>query len=150
MHEPAEHTGVPAPHLFPQPPQLLGSELLRLSQPVATAPSQLAKPGSQLAMPQTLLAQKLVAFATAGHEAQLPQWPGSNRGSTQLPLQPMSGAEQLARQLPDVHTVPAPQAMPALPPIAPPQPAVAPQLVGLVRRSMHTPPQLIWDPGQET
>jgi len=62
----------------------------------------------------------------------------------------MSGAEQLARQLPDVQTVPAPHAIPALPPIAPPQPAVAPQLVGLVSRSMHTPPQLICEPGQET
>ena len=61
----------------------------------------------------------------------------------------MSGAEQLARQLPEVHTVPAPHAVPALPP-ATPQPAVAPQLVGLVAESMQTPPQLICDPGQDT
>jgi len=92
----------------------------------------------------------LTAFATAGHALQLPQCAGSKRGSTQTPLHAMTGARQLVRQLPIVHTLPALQAAPALPPIAPPQPAVAPQLLGLVRGSMHVPAQLICDPGQET
>ena len=73
MHAPLEQNGVPALHVLPQLPQLFGSEPMATSQPVATMPSQLAKPAAQVAMPQTLLAQKLVALATPGHDVQLPQ-----------------------------------------------------------------------------
>lgn len=147
--EPLAHA-VPPGQTFPHAPQLLLLVSLLTSQPSATTPLQFSKFALQLAIPHVELTQKLVAFATAGHALQLPQWAGSNRGSTQMPLHAMIGARQLVWQLPDVHTVPAPQAMPALPPIAPPQPAVAPQLLGLVRRSMQVPPQSICDPGQET
>jgi hypothetical protein len=47
------------------------------------------------------------------------------------------------------HTLPAAHAVPALPPPAPHAP-VAPQKPRLVSGSVHTPPQLICPPGQET
>jgi hypothetical protein len=64
-------------HVFPHAPQLFGSEFLFTSQPSETTPSQSAYVPLQVAMPQTEFAQKLVAFGTAGHGLQLPQWAGS-------------------------------------------------------------------------
>jgi hypothetical protein len=120
------------------------------SQPSATVPLQLRKSGAQLAIPQAELAQKLVALGTAGQGAQPLQWPGSKRGSTQEPLQAMSGAWQLAWHTPAVHTLPAPHTAPGLPLPPAPQAPVAPQFAALVVGSTQMPPQLICPPGQET
>jgi hypothetical protein len=90
----------------------------------------------------------LTAFGTAGHASQLPQWPGSKRGSTHVP-HAIRGAAQLALHAPLEHAVPAPQICPALPPgIA--HPAVAPQCVALVLGSKHAPLHTSWVPGHET
>jgi hypothetical protein len=74
---PFKHAAVEPEHVFPQPPQLFGSELLFASQPFETTPSQSAKPPVQAAIPQEVLAQKFVAFGTVGQAVQLPQWAGS-------------------------------------------------------------------------
>ena len=52
--------------------------------------------------------------------------------------------------MPLPHTFPLPHGVPALPPLARPHPAVAPQLLRLVCGSMQVPPQLICEPGHET
>ena len=89
-----------------------------------------------------------MAFGNAGQALQLPQWPGSKRGSTHVP-HAMSGEAQLALHAPLEHAVPAPHTCPPLPPGCP-HPAVAPQCVALVLGSVHAPLQTSWVPGQET
>jgi len=61
----------------PQPPQLLGSPAINVSQPLAGLPSQLAKPAWQAAMTQVPFEQALEAFGRLQTCPQAPQLLGS-------------------------------------------------------------------------
>jgi len=68
----------------------------------------------------------------------------------QVPPQLISVPGHDTAHAPLAQTLPCAQTAPALPFAATPQPVVAPQYPGLVAGSMHSPPQLISVPGQET
>jgi hypothetical protein len=69
-----ETQGDPDGQACPQKPQLLGSLVVSISQPSATWPSQLAKPGEQLEISQVLIAQVVVPLGT-GCGQTMPQPP---------------------------------------------------------------------------
>jgi hypothetical protein len=72
LHAPPEHTW-PDGHATPQPPQLAASLRVRVSQPLAALPSQLAKPALQAVTAQAFAAQALVALASTQGRPQAPQ-----------------------------------------------------------------------------
>ena len=63
----------PVGHTIPQPPQLRASTLVLISQPLATWPSQFAKPGLQVAIAHTPLTHAAVAFGKVQTMPQPPQ-----------------------------------------------------------------------------
>jgi hypothetical protein len=85
--------------------------------------------------------------ASTTHPAVAPQWRGSFIGFTQEPPQSIWPVGQLTVQVPLAQELPEAHAVPAEPPSAP-QPAVAPQCVGLVVGSTHEPPHGSWPVGQ--
>jgi hypothetical protein len=74
--EPPEHAGSDAGHTLPHLPQLFGSSLVFVSQPFATTPSQLPKPGRHPAISHADDAQPATAFAKGPQL--LPQVPQSS------------------------------------------------------------------------
>src|SRR5437879_6339814 len=64
----------PVGHTIPQPPQLRASTLVLISQPLATWPSQFAKPGLQVAIAHTPLTHAAVAFGKVQTMPQPPQF----------------------------------------------------------------------------
>jgi hypothetical protein len=72
VHMPIVHVP-PAPHEFPQVPQLFGSVRRLVSQPLAAFPSQFPKPGLHVAMMHAPLKQADVACAKLQKVPQVPQ-----------------------------------------------------------------------------
>ena len=79
LHTLALHCAAPlayAGHALPQPLQCATLVVMLVSQPLATAPSQLSKLALQLAIPQLLAAHPATPLATAGHAfPHVPQFP---------------------------------------------------------------------------
>jgi hypothetical protein len=84
------------------------------------------------------------------HPAVAPQWIGSVVGSTHTPLQFTCDPGHDTEQAPALHTCPLAQLEPPLPTPATPHPAVAPQWIGSVVGSTHTPLQFTCEPGHVT
>ena len=78
-----------------------------------------------------------------------PQWMGSVVGSTHAPLQFTCEPGHDTEHAPALHTWPLAHDEPALPPETP-HPAVAPQWMGSVVGSTHTPLQFTCEPGHDT
>jgi hypothetical protein len=79
-----------------------------------------------------------------------PQWIGSVVGSTQIPPQFTCEPGHDTAHVPALHTWPLEQLVPAAPAPAAPQPGVAPQWIGSVVGSTHTPLQFTCEPGHDT
>lgn len=93
-----------------QPPHVLTEDIVSASQPLASTPSQLAKPEMQL-NEQRPAAQARVALGRSAHATpHAPQWSMLRAVSTQLPLQsivPIHASTQRAGEATVSHTKPA-------------------------------------------
>ena len=135
----------PAPQVFPQAPQFVGSVLVSEQRPLHTVcpprhahvpPAQIWLPAHAFPQPPQLPASfsgstqlplqvssptwqtqpELRHVSPTGHlTPQLPQFCGSLRGVTHAPLQTVSRGEQLAVQRPRLQTSEAPHAAPHAP-----------------------------------
>jgi hypothetical protein len=102
-------------HTAPQPPQLLGSVLVLVLQPLLGLPVHAAKPALHTTK-QVLLEQMAVALLAPGQTLPQPlQLFGSKRGSTHEPLHATSGEAQLAVHVPLEHTWPVVHLVPHAP-----------------------------------
>jgi hypothetical protein len=84
------------------------------------------------------------------HPVVAPQWIGSVVGSTHAPPQFTCDPGHDTEHVPALHTSPLAQLDPPLPTPPTPQPVVAPQWIGSVVGSTHTPLQFTCEPGQDT
>src|SRR5579871_1300312 len=93
---------------LPQLPQWLGSMLVLTSQPLATTPSQSAKPALQLPILHTPPTHAGVPLGTTQTVLQPPQWFGSLLVLVSQPsVGLLSQSEKPGLQLPILHTPPA-------------------------------------------
>jgi hypothetical protein len=146
---PALPPEAPHPPVAPQYVALLVGSMQ--DPPQATSlPGQLAV---QWPLPHTVPdghATPALPASPTPQPALAPQCWGSEAGSTHLPPQLTSVPGQDTEQAPALHTSPEGQSVPALPASPTPQAPLAPQYWLSRDGSMHTPLQLISEPGQMT
>jgi hypothetical protein len=128
---------VPLGQAWPQAPQLLGSFVRLISQPLAALVSQSAKPALQLAITQLPPEHAMVALGAVQTRPQAPQLLTSVPVFTQVPLHTTWPGGHCAAQVPFTQLVPLGQALPQ-----------APQLALSVFRFTQLPLQLVWPAGQ--
>jgi len=123
---------------WPPPPQLLGSVEVLVSQPLATLPSQLAKPGVQLATAQVPPVQAAVPLLMAPQaKPQVPQLLGSVAVLVSQPLAALPS--QLAKPALQLATWQEPAMQAAVPLGAEQAVPQAPQLFASVCSFTQTP-----------
>jgi len=100
---------------LPHTPQLLASEPVLVSQPLAAAPSQSAKPDAHAESTHAPIRHPATPLGKEHARPQAPQWPGSLARSRHTPEQAVVPPAQVEVQAPEEHTVPAPQSWPQAP-----------------------------------
>jgi hypothetical protein len=131
---------------MPQPPQLFGSVLMSMQLPppaLGLAPHTVSVPPQE---PTQALEPQLAVppVGAAQTRLQLPQWLASEVRFTQLPP-PLAGLAPQTVSPPVHEPTQALEAQVAAPPVGGLQPLPqAPQLLGLLVRSMQVPEQLVW------
>jgi len=100
---------------LPHTPQLLASEAVLVSQPLAAAPSQSAKPAAQAESTHAPILHPATPLGKEHALPQAPQWAGSLARSRHTPEQAVVPPAQVEVQAPEEHTVPAPQTWPQAP-----------------------------------
>jgi hypothetical protein len=123
--------------MLPQAPQLVAVVAVLVSQPLASVPSQLAKPVLQAARKQAPVRQPATPLVREQTVPQALQLFGSFGRSRQTPEQFVVGDAQVEVHMPPEQTVPAPQTMPQVP-----------QLALSVWSARHVPVQLVCPDGQ--
>jgi hypothetical protein len=132
------------PQLLPHLPQLLGSVLRFVSQPLLSSPSQLPQPLLQEAIWHVLVEQVVVAFIREQATPQAPQFVSESRGVSQ-PLASMSsqfpqpGSQDAITHIEEEHTPVAWEGVHACP--------QRPQFMGSKRVSTHAVPQRVCPDG---